>query len=355
MKTVKFHEGTKNETSLDLEDGEGVIFVKPERNSIWRTIGMKYWYINLVITDKRLVTIPLPPNKKNRQVESYYFDDISGIKAESQQDKTQEASMAGFSISMKKGGKSSYVEGGVFTVRMVMAVTKILGMLLSRIGSGMANQFEQSNAVIQAQARTDESKAHAQATGASTYTEYSPNFAAMEKAAKASAANMDFSRAGHQQIRDYIVNVVGQCVDIANGKEPRAALPSFTPKTLPRKFAGKARYLYDDGAVYEGDFVKGEFQGKGKLISAEGDIYEGDFVDSGKHGKGKYTFKNGSNYEGDFVKNNYHGKGKWTNTETGEVYIGDYADNKRNGYGKSTMPDGTVKEGRWKNGEFVGK
>jgi hypothetical protein len=355
MKTVKFHEGTKVETSLDLEDGEGVIFVKPEKNSIWRTIGMKYWYINLVITDKRLVTIPLPPNKKNRQVESYYFKDISDIRAQAQQDKTQEASMANFSVSMKGGGKSSYVEGGVFTVRMVMAVTRILGMLLGRIGSGMANQFNQSATQVTAYAQTMESKAHAEATGASTYTEYSPNFTAMDRAAKASAANMDFSRAGHQQIRDYIVNVVSQCVDIANGKEPRAVLPSYTEKALPRKFTGKARYLYDDGAFYEGEFVKGEFWGKGKLILENGDMYEGDWVDSAKHGKGKYTFKNGNNYEGDWVANKHHGKGKWTNAETGEVYIGDYADDKRNGYGKLTMPDGTVKDGRWKNGDFVGK
>jgi cysteine sulfinate desulfinase/cysteine desulfurase-like protein len=61
-----------------------------------------------------------------------------------------------------------------------------------------------------------ESQAHAAATGAATYTEYSPNFAAMDKAAKARAENMDFSKAGHRQMRDYIVDVVSQCVKIAN-------------------------------------------------------------------------------------------------------------------------------------------
>jgi hypothetical protein len=34
MATVKIHEGTKIETSLDLQDDEGVIFVSPEKNKL---------------------------------------------------------------------------------------------------------------------------------------------------------------------------------------------------------------------------------------------------------------------------------------------------------------------------------
>jgi len=353
MATVKFHEGTKNETSLNLEDGEGVVFVRPEKNSIWRTIGTKYWYVNLVITDKRLVTIPLPPNKNNRQVESYFFEDISGIKATPQQDKSQEASMADFAISMKGGGKSSYAEGGVFTIRMVMSFFKIFGMLSKRVGTGMANEFEKSNAQMQAYHKTMESQANARATGASTYTEYSPNFAAMDKAAKARAENEDFSKAGHSKMRDYIVDVVSHCVAISNGVDPSTLLRTFTPDNLTASFTGKARYCWEGGEVYEGDIVKGIFKGKGKKSFPNGNVYEGDFADDKFNGKGKYTWASGDVYEGDFVDYNKQGKGKltWVN---GDVYEGEYANDKRNGKGKTTYANGKVEDGNWKDDKFLG-
>jgi hypothetical protein len=60
---------------------------------------------------------------------------------------------------------------------------------------------------------------------------------------------------------------------------------------------------------------------KEKLTFEDGSIYEGDFVKGKKHGKGKYTFPNGNAYEGDFVDDFLHGKEEWiyANKES-EVY-----------------------------------
>ena len=39
MATVKFDEGTKVETSLDLEEGEGVLFVRPGETGAVFNVG----------------------------------------------------------------------------------------------------------------------------------------------------------------------------------------------------------------------------------------------------------------------------------------------------------------------------
>ena len=240
MATVKFDEGTKFETSLNLEQGEGVIFAKPAKNRMDRmippgclkglltiiTLGIinifkpnKNWKINLVITDRRLITIPMPPNKRNFAVESYYFKDMSGIKAIALKEE-EAVSLAKFIVSMNQGGNSRYEEGGEFWIHMAVTAKNIFNVAKlagKQIGTGLANQMEQSGAIIQAHAMTDESRAQAEASGASTYTEYSPNFAAMEKAAKARATSMDFSKSDHNQLRDYIIELVENGIKLANG------------------------------------------------------------------------------------------------------------------------------------------
>jgi len=123
-------------------------------------------------------------------------------------------------------------------------------------------------------------------------------------------------------------------------------------------FTGRKKVTYDDGSVYEGDFVNGEFHGKGKFTWKEDGvtiIYEGGFVNGVFQGKGKKTWTdNGDCYEGDFFDGAQHGKGKLKYAD-GRVYIGDYANGKRNGKGKMTYPDGKVEEGRFEDGKFVGK
>jgi len=234
MTTVKIQEGTKFETPFNLEDGEGIIFVNPVKNKIMRiippgclkglltilTLGIinifkpnKSWMCNLVITDRRLVTIPTPPNKKNMQVESYYFKDMSGIKETRAQDENDSGGV--FFINMKDGGSSTYEKGGDFHIFRPFTGKDALN-LLAAAGKGLGDQFEKTNAMMQAHAKTMESKTYAENTGAAHYTEYSPNFAAMDKAAKERASSMDFSNAEQNQLRDLIIDLVSKGIELAN-------------------------------------------------------------------------------------------------------------------------------------------
>ena len=89
-------------------------------------------------------------------------------------------------------------------------------------------------------------------------------------------------------------------------KEPGSAV-QYTEKKDFNKAVTKEIYkkIYDDGSVYEGDFVDGKRTGKGKYTYTSGSVYEGDFVDGNFTGKGKYTYANGDVYEGDFVDGNF--------------------------------------------------
>jgi len=209
MATVKFDEGTKQETSLNLEDGEGVIFVKPPKNLIARAIGMKTWNVTVVITNRRLVVIPQPPNKKNIQIESYYYNEINGAGNHSLVGSSADDAMAYFAVDVGSGGKTvcekdKKGDNGYFMVRMEMNFINILKAFV--------------NELIRADARNPNRSAGLKAMDYSTYTADSVDryYAAMDRAAKERAAGLDFVNGGQVQLRDYIVDVVNICVEEAN-------------------------------------------------------------------------------------------------------------------------------------------
>jgi len=216
MATVKFDEGTKFETSLNLEEGEGVIFVRHTKNKLIRNMDSKVWDINLVITNNRLVIIPVPPNKKNKQVESYYFKEMSEAVAVKGAYADSGTRQANFIIKMKQTNKSSYIEGGEFWVWMSVNFFSVFLYMFRAIFEGIKDMAATAAAHAEAEAATDASIEKAKATGASSYTQYSPNYAALERAAKDRATNMDFSKESHTKIRDYIVDLINTCVEDAN-------------------------------------------------------------------------------------------------------------------------------------------
>jgi hypothetical protein len=204
MATVKFNEGTKNETKLDLQDGEEVIFVRPSKNAMFRVIPGgclfflhpgKTWVVEMVITNKRLVTIPMPPNKKNYEIESYYFKDMASARATPLNVDT----MADFAVRMNEGGSSKYLEGGTFRLRATV------GRIFAIGAKGLANDLvntinEQGDA-----ARTDLNRNQAVLSGASHYT-----------AIKTKASKVDHSKEGHLQIRNFLVDLINECIEAAN-------------------------------------------------------------------------------------------------------------------------------------------
>ena len=207
MATVKIHEGTKAETTVDLQDDEGVLFICPERNKFMRSIpqgcfkGNKQWIANLVVTSKRIITIPRQPNKKNYPVESFYFKDITNAKTVKATDANDAARMARFTLTMKTPW-----EGGEFWIPMAMTV----GNFLKAASAANAVTRAENAAIMGASLRMASGQDY-------VYTKASLDkyYANMAQQAKDRAANMDFSKADHSQIRDYLVDVINKCVEEA--------------------------------------------------------------------------------------------------------------------------------------------
>lgn len=93
---------------------------------------------------------------------------------------------------------------------------------------------------------------------------------------------------------------------------------------------GTGRIEYDDGIVYDGDWVYGNYEGSGTLSWPEGDRYTGEFKDGFFHGEGTYFWPNG------------------------DRYIGHWMDSRFHGYGTYIWADGSRQAGQWENDEFIG-
>ena len=62
--------------------------------------------------------------------------------------------------------------------------------------------------------------------------------------------------------------------------------------------AGKGIYYYENGDVYDGEWVDGSQHGQGSLrYAAGGASYEGHWDSGEKSGHGKMIYANGSTYE----------------------------------------------------------
>lgn len=111
---------------------------------------------------------------------------------------------------------------------------------------------------------------------------------------------------------------------------------------------GDGKRIYDDGSVYESQFLFGIPRGMGKMTYADGAVYEGEFLDGEPRGKGKISYEDGRVYEGDFLGER-HWMGKITNAY-GTVYQGEFLDGVQLGKGKRTYKDGTSYEGEFQEG-----
>ena len=117
---------------------------------------------------------------------------------------------------------------------------------------------------------------------------------------------------------------------------------------------GRGTMVYEEGGMYEGQWLAGVRHGQGKNTSATGNVYEGEFVKDRRHGHGKYIFADGEAYEGEFVEDKKHGRGKMKKAD-GESYDGEYANNKKHGIGTYTYADGRVEVSCYEAGDEVGQ
>ena len=222
MATVKFEEGTKKETSLDLEDGEIIIWVKSPKNAMQTnvddgclmgfltiiTLGIirifkptRYWGTNLVITNKRVVSIPQPPNKKNYPAESYYFNkDFGSVKAQAVGSK-QSDRMMNAAMMIYFGPDSSFKEPRRIAMQMQMSAKNIF-KVAGQMGKESLNDISNSLGQYNAQLQSYHNKLDAESSGASHYKEIT------FKAEK--LAQGDTSIEG---LRDAIIDIIGDCIE----------------------------------------------------------------------------------------------------------------------------------------------
>jgi len=99
------------------------------------------------------------------------------------------------------------------------------------------------------------------------------------------------------------------------------------PLNAAGEMAGRSRYTYPNGDVYDGLFEKGKPHGKGVVKYADGGCYEGDWSDGKRHGKGvlayaldgkaclpgvDYFWNAGDTYDGGWQDNKRHGACRYT-------------------------------------------
>lgn len=135
---------------------------------------------------------------------------------------------------------------------------------------------------------------------------------------------------------------------------------------------GRGRQKWTSGAIYEGDWVDDTMHGQGVLSTPDGARYDGKWRESRQHGEGKYVAPDRGFYEGQWIQGKMHGKGKYTwpdgssfegqfkNGEkegdgtlrytNGSLYVGGWADSKQHGLGVFTTKDGRSRRGEWENG-----
>ncbi|GMH76037.1 hypothetical protein TL16_g06949 [Triparma laevis f. inornata] len=111
---------------------------------------------------------------------------------------------------------------------------------------------------------------------------------------------------------------------------------------------GIGEYHYLDGSVHEGEWFKNRRQGFGVFTTEDGSVYEGEWDRDYIHGEGIWRWKDGSSFMGDNIDGFRTGRGVYI-TAHGDVYVGEFKENKIHGKGTFTYNDGTRYEGDFRN------
>ena len=75
---------------------------------------------------------------------------------------------------------------------------------------------------------------------------------------------------------------------------------TYTGYVVNHRMNGQGKLTYENGDVYEGNFVDGVFEGQGVFTSHSGWIYKGEFKNGQPDGEGVLTAQNGKVYTGTF-------------------------------------------------------
>ncbi len=118
---------------------------------------------------------------------------------------------------------------------------------------------------------------------------------------------------------------------------------------------GVGKTFHSDGRDQaSGTFVDGQLHGVGKWIYEDGSVCEGAFVRGLSEGVARMTDPGGDSYDGEWKADKYHGSGTYINT-SGNVLAGQWVDDQTDGFAVEWDKDGKVLRcGKWKADKFIG-
>ena len=122
-------------------------------------------------------------------------------------------------------------------------------------------------------------------------------------------------------------------------------------KTSSRGFTGYGTATYENGDIYEGDFIDGKRLGTGIYRYAKtGHRYEGGWDENVKSGIGKMLYNGVGEYHGYWENGRRHGEGVFT-YKNGDVYSGWWKYGQKSGYGTYQFKETGMKmTGDWESG-----
>jgi len=76
-------------------------------------------------------------------------------------------------------------------------------------------------------------------------------------------------------------------------------------------YDGNGKFIFKNGDMYNGQWLKGKMDGQGSYTWKNGDIYKGAFFENEMEGRGSMTWKNGDRYIGTWEANKMQGRGHY--------------------------------------------
>ncbi len=115
--------------------------------------------------------------------------------------------------------------------------------------------------------------------------------------------------------------------------------------------SGKGLMKFQGGSEYLGDFKNGKMEGQGTILLASGDSYLGDWKDGEADGNGTYKKNDGSSFKGTFKNGMRQGKGIVT-WKTGDTLRGEWQEDKLNGKAIFEFANGDILDTKWQAGNM---
>jgi hypothetical protein len=199
-----------DQTSFDLEDGEFVVFASTTKDKMnqeiqlgrWELDNSKTYYrISCAITNKRVVTVPYPPNKKNKTQESIYYSQMKGL------EEIKRENFGNFYISTNEG--SYFFNIGV--AMNALNIFKLVGSFMSSSAKEMAIETAKDGSHVRHQGAVDQGESFSKHQAA-----YNKDAAEYDKMIEEARSRMGDSTLGKvYKWNDFLVSLITQCMEKA--------------------------------------------------------------------------------------------------------------------------------------------